>query len=120
MDLAQLWVLSDKLGVPSLQNLAMDQMGKIFETHGRLFTDTAIKITKYTYENTRADNVLRRRIVDWWAWERDLEQLGPHLPQQMVLDLVNVLKSCITKKLVRFSMTYSIGRPWNDYHVRED
>jgi hypothetical protein len=54
-----LWILADKLGMPRLQNLAIESVEKIFQKTIQLPTPHL----RYIYDNTSASSLLRRYMV---------------------------------------------------------
>jgi hypothetical protein len=59
LDLAMLWVLADKLGMSSLQNVALKAIDEISHKHQLIATHTFF----YIENNTAADSPLRRYTV---------------------------------------------------------
>ncbi len=72
-DLAMLWVLADKLGMPSLQNVALKAIAKIFDKYQRIVT----QIFPYIENNTAADSPLRQYMLTICAANFDPEDFAP-------------------------------------------
>ena len=72
IELCQLWVLADKLGVRELQNFVITQCGNRY-TRCHDFVDK--ETVGYVYDHTPADSPLRRMVVDTWALKSKPEVL---------------------------------------------
>jgi len=85
--LLELWVLAEKLLIPTLQNMA------IIEYHKNVTESGAIPITKfgYIYENTSAGSPLRLLVVDQCAGGLTTTcyaEQPSYFPHEMLIDIV--------------------------------
>jgi hypothetical protein len=100
--LLQLWVLSEKLMVPLLQDVVMDQFNIIRRTRAELF-DLHLN---YIYANTSKESPLRRFVVQVIAWSPgiDYKEIPWQYPKEFLLDLATVYHTAVpartqTKKM---------------------
>lgn len=105
-----LWVLADKLGMPSLQNVALKAIAKIFDKYQRIVT----QIFPYIENNTAADSPLRQYMLTICAANFDPEDFAPpEIPYQLLREFgVYMLK----RKLELDSPEWGVS----DYLVKED
>jgi hypothetical protein len=73
LQLAQLYILADKLQVPCLMNNIID---KFFEMKKKAHRIPQISAICHVYKNSMRNSPLRRLMVDWWAWHVKLEWYG--------------------------------------------
>jgi hypothetical protein len=100
--LSQLWVLAEKLMVPQLQDVVMDQFNIIRQTCPEAFGCHL----NYIYANTSEESPLRRFAVQIVAWspQMDYKEFSVLYPKEFLLDLVMVFHSAVpartqTKKM---------------------
>jgi hypothetical protein len=85
--LAELWVLADKLGIPQLQNVAIETMHQIYTKVQLIPTNTA----QYIYNNTNPTSALRRYIVELCAISlspKSFSNNPDRFPHEMLIDMV--------------------------------
>ncbi|KAE9374840.1 hypothetical protein N431DRAFT_336028 [Stipitochalara longipes BDJ] len=94
LDMAQLWLLAEKLKIPRLQNAVMKRFWEIFEIQGEKHDGKfwSTNWIPYIYEKGRTapDSPLRHLAVDFVLYEVyvDWPAAHPgHLPHQMLLEL---------------------------------
>ncbi|TVY73264.1 hypothetical protein LSUE1_G005766 [Lachnellula suecica] len=85
--LVELWVLSDRLGIPILQNFVLQTIRRISDKINRVPTI----ILAYVYENSSEDSKLRQFFVNEVGSHANESFFGPkyksRYPHQMLLDL---------------------------------
>ena len=84
--MAELWVLADKICIPTLQNLVIDTMFKASSARNWIPVFTY----SYIYKNTNSGSALRRLAVTQTAYgitEENLLEFSEAYPPQMLLDL---------------------------------
>ncbi|TVY32908.1 hypothetical protein LOCC1_G007719 [Lachnellula occidentalis] len=87
-DLVMLWVLADKLDIPSLQNLVLEKIEQI--------SDESVSIPyesfDYIYRNTSKGSQLRRFLVEMVSMQCHEnifdDEDEHHIPRRMLLDLI--------------------------------
>ncbi|TVY15912.1 hypothetical protein LARI1_G005895 [Lachnellula arida] len=88
LDLVMLWVLADKLGIPSLQNLALERINDLSDESSTIPNDCL----HYVYNNSSKDSQLRRFFTEMVGGQSEAEYFSPeeehNIPRQMLLDLV--------------------------------
>jgi hypothetical protein len=101
-NLLQLWVLAEKLMVPPLQDVVMNQFNVIRQTCAGAFE---VQLN-YIYVNTSKESLLRRFAVQIVAWspQMDYKKLAGLYPKEFLLDLVTVFHAAVpartqTKKM---------------------
>ncbi|OCK78890.1 hypothetical protein K432DRAFT_331197 [Lepidopterella palustris CBS 459.81] len=92
MEISRLWVLADKLGIPTLQNKVMAEFPAKYT---RLINKGNIhpKVLDFVYENTHEDSQLRKIIVDICAWGMEVEKYAKHkesMPTEFLEDISEV------------------------------
>jgi hypothetical protein len=89
-NLAELWVLADKLAIPKLQNAAIDSMEQI-RLVGRM---VVVSVWAYAYDIAGPDSHLRHYVVAICALlaTKDLAQWGSVFPHGMLLKLACLFK----------------------------
>ncbi|KAH8602937.1 hypothetical protein B0O99DRAFT_588004 [Bisporella sp. PMI_857] len=83
--LFKLWVLADELIIPHVQNIAVEQILRVFSECGWETSEI-----EYVYKNTAADSPLRHLCVQMAAWDLPSNTLGEELealPKQFSIDL---------------------------------
>jgi hypothetical protein len=108
-DLAMLWVLADKLGMPSLQNVALKAIDEISNKYQLIATHTFF----YIENNTAADSPLRRYTVANCASYLHEEFATAEIPYQLLREFGLYMlrrESGLEEKKVKVS----------DYLVKED
>ncbi|EER25635.1 hypothetical protein D8B26_000046 [Coccidioides posadasii str. Silveira] len=117
MQLAQLYVLADKLEVPALKHNIINEMFLMKLSPGK---PPQVDVISYVYENTRVRSPLRQLIVAWLVWHVDFEWYKTanamnFLPQcpEFAADLAVAL----ARRFVDFNMLDPFtGSPDNFYH----
>lgn len=90
MRLVKLWVLADKLLIPTLQNMIQ----RYLERLRKKFEAVSTNCIPYVYRETAPGSSLRRLFVSWCAWNMHrsrLEYRPSHFPKKFLLDLTNQL-----------------------------
>jgi hypothetical protein len=114
--LVELWVLADKLLIPSLQNDVIQALEKLRAQH----KTTGTKCLHYVYDKTGPGSPLRRLFVhqcafnvasDWFS------QKPGHFPQEMLIDLVQLLSESSSED---WKMRMSDRRDMVDFEVEEE
>jgi hypothetical protein len=88
--LVELWVLADKLLIPSLQNVVIQELERL----RKKFKSTSIRCLPSVYEKMGPDSQLRKLFVSWCAFNvasTRFEEKPDHFPQEMLLELAKVL-----------------------------
>ena len=129
-DLMQLWVLADKLLIPSLQNGVVET----FECMWREGTDRAMCTTcaTYVYEHTAEHSPLQKLVADHCAFDLNDDHVlkARHdYPKELLLDMVHCLQSPLklegrgvdpNDKLVSKVRVYANTKSFDGYRVPED
>jgi hypothetical protein len=87
--LAKLWVLADKLLIPSLQNQVIHKIDAIAAHSSEVYT----KPMNYVYSNTSANTPLRRLFVLYCTRELGTEEYSvcaDDLPKEMLDDVATL------------------------------
>lgn len=71
--LARLYILADKLQVPRLKN---DVVNKFFEVKVKARCVPRCSTVSYIFKNSLNSSLLRKLMVDWYAWDVDLVWYG--------------------------------------------
>jgi hypothetical protein len=112
----RLWVLAEKLLIPSLQNLVVREL----ISHRAKTGVTPTLYFNYVYENTSAGSPLRRLILDTCAAFLVSSWYSEHssqFPKEMLLDLVTMMtKSSSTA----FKVEYDPSNRTSQYMVDEE
>jgi len=96
LEMAQLWLLAEKLKIPRLQNEVMELFWEIFEIQGEKHDGKfwSTKLIQYIYQEGRTppDSPLRHLAVDFVLYEVFVEWPAAHpdhFPHQMLLELTS-------------------------------
>jgi hypothetical protein len=114
--LVELWVLADKLLIPSLQNAVIQELEKLRAFH----KTTSTKFLHYVYDKTGPGSPLRRLFVHWCAFNvaSDWFSKKPgHFPQEMLIDLVQLLSESSSED---WKTQMSERRNMADFEVEEE
>jgi len=109
-----LWVLAEKLLIPSLQNLTIDSIEQ-YRKDKKVILGPSIK---YIYSNTSAGSPLRKLLVDQCASSviRTAFSENPqYYPQEMLIELAGVMRGMITDNKQPPAI-----RDMAQFHVNED
>jgi hypothetical protein len=90
--LAELWVLADKLGIPQLQNVAIETMHQIYSK----VLQIPVYTSKYIYNNTSPTSALRRYIVELCAVSlraTSFSESQAQFPHEMLIDITTFYSS---------------------------
>jgi hypothetical protein len=96
MDLAELWVLADKMAMPPLQNLVVS---KIIEIREETLC-VAVNTLHYIYRTTAIDSPLRRLMVSEVAncsYQRDFSDDSEMFPHAFLIDLAQYMTALQSK-----------------------
>jgi hypothetical protein len=86
-NLAELWVLADKLGIPQLQNVTMETMHQITIKIRLIPAGTS----KYIYNNTSPTIALRRYVVELCAISLSPKHFSEHPDQFLHVMLIDMV-----------------------------
>lgn len=114
--LCELWVLAERMLMPSLQNACVREI----EKQRLRFKATSTSVIPFVYERTADDSPLRRLFVSQCAFNVDKERFWEkpdHFPKQMLLDLVRALNGAVGQEGRRKG---SLRRDIRDFEVREE
>lgn len=117
MQLVQLWILADKLGLGRLQNQVVDNIEE--EEYRTNFVPTWC--AKYIYENTVDGNPLRRLLVHQCFWHLDhkfFAEFPEQFPKELLLDYATYRGKYLDMSLD--AKPAARKRLMSDYHIRED
>lgn len=142
LDLAQLWVVGDRLFIPSLQNAVILAWYKLWHSNdGRSCSTSWIN---YAYEHTCVGSHLRNLAVDELAYPVNPDEIKKHaeeLPREMLIDLTLVYSKAVWPideeddfqkewageysdkrpgSMRRIGHRYRCTRTWRNYLVPED
>ncbi|PVH71819.1 hypothetical protein DL98DRAFT_89834 [Cadophora sp. DSE1049] len=91
LSLSVLWILADKLLVPSLQNQALSLLNARRVLDGTRLDSTMFN---YVYENTASDSPLRRYIVDACSkGSRGPIMTLENYPPRLLVDIINEMRA---------------------------
>jgi hypothetical protein len=88
--LVELWVLADKLLIPSLQNVVIRELERL----RKRFRTTSTRCLHYVYEKTGPGSQLRNLFISWCAFNMvstRFEEKPDHFPKEMLLELARLL-----------------------------
>jgi hypothetical protein len=111
--LIKLWVLADKLLIPTLQNMIQREL----ERQRKKFKAISTNCIPYVYQETAPGSSLRRLFVSWCAWNMHrsrLIQRPEHFPKEMLLDLTQQLMRRMPKDATE---AYREDREIRDFDV---
>ena len=109
-----LWVLAEKLLIPSLQNLTIDSIEQ-YRKDEKVILGPSIK---YIYSNTSTGSPLRKLLVDQCASSvmRTAYSENPEIyPQEMLIELAGVMRGMIIDNKQPPAI-----RDMAQFHVKED
>jgi hypothetical protein len=86
--LIQLWVLADRLLVPTLQNQALLVLDKQRQENHRLPSSSY----NFAYENTKDNSPLRLYITECCVYRQHPIQNPKNYPHQMLVDIINAMR----------------------------
>ncbi|RDW64201.1 hypothetical protein BP5796_10703 [Coleophoma crateriformis] len=91
MRLVELWILADKLCIPILQNMVVDEIIR----HCNRLNFVATSSLHHIYDKTGSGSQLRRLVTQQCAWELAeewFEEHPDHFPREMLVDMIVELK----------------------------
>jgi hypothetical protein len=94
MALLELWILAEKLLIPTLQNVVAREI----EEHRHCSHDVSTACLRYVYENTERGNLLRLLMVDICFCYLNVPSYMKHperYPQEMLIELVTAFGNAI-------------------------
>jgi hypothetical protein len=100
--LFQLWVLADKLSIPKVQNLVIEQT----VAFSRLSEGFQILQLQYVYQNTKEDCALRRLLIQLVAWSltarHDFYRISKSLfPSEFMVDVAMLYSNAAPQRKTR-------------------
>lgn len=117
--LTRLWVLSDNLLVPRLQDIVIEHLLTLTEVR----PEAILPQIPYIYHNTACDSPLRRVAVERCAWGinaptsyRDIEA---NLPKEFFIDLVDIFGSVVPIR-ARKSYHKKLSSRQSDYFQNQE
>lgn len=130
-NMIHLWIVADRLLIPSLQNLCIRKLEELWTPDGPpLDYDSWIT---YLFENTSCDSRLRLLVIDKCAYCMASEQLledSEILPKDFLLGIAVVLSAAVSRveeehhfyeePREKSRPVYQCKRKWRSYLVPED
>jgi hypothetical protein len=113
--LVELWVLADKLLIPTLQNVVIRELERL----RKRFKTTSTRCLHYVYEKTGPGSQLRNLFLSWCAFNMAstrFEEKPDHFPKEMLLELARVLVESIPETIKERVVE---GRDIADFEVKE-
>jgi hypothetical protein len=110
-NLIRLWVLAERLLIPSLQNLAIDTIEIFRRKHNAIWTD----MFKYVWGNTAANSPLRRLFIQQCVWNLSKEGFSSsriHFTTDMLVELCSEFREITLKQTAP-------PRNMANFHVKE-
>jgi hypothetical protein len=112
--LVDLWLLADYLGIPGVQNAAIDMISARVERFSLMDIDNVLKV----YRRTNPGSLLRKFYVDIFCWRPIVDNYyleHSHLfPKEMLIDLIIADQQRLRGQSERDSF-----KNMDNYHIKE-